>query len=118
MASSGAALSVVIHRGWFSDTFPLAHIPQIAFAHIDCDFYQPTQLCLARWYPHLAPGGFMQFDDYDSFQGCRQAVDEFFAAHSELRLQTFGQFKAKAYFFRKPSLSPAKSPIAQGSNFC
>ncbi len=93
---------VHIHHGWFDQTFPHANIERIALAHIDCDFYDPTNLCLQRWYPHLSPGGFMQFDDYESFQGCRKAVDEFLAAHPEIKLETFGELKAKAYFFRKP----------------
>ena len=92
---------VHFHRGWFCDTFPAADIPQIALLHIDADFYEGTRLCLERWYPHIAPGGFVQIDDYDSFRGCRRAVDEFLAAHPELALESFGQFKAKARFFQR-----------------
>ncbi|HYO11285.1 MAG TPA: TylF/MycF/NovP-related O-methyltransferase, partial [Tepidisphaeraceae bacterium] len=97
-----APARVTVHKGWFHETFPEAHVPRIALAHIDADFYEATKLCLHRWYPHLSPGGFMQFDDYDSFRGCRQAVEEFLAEHPELRLETFGELKAKAYYFRKP----------------
>ena len=93
---------VTIHKGWFHETFPHANIPAIALAHIDCDFYEPTKLCLERWYPLLSPGGYMQFDDYDSFRGCRVAVDQFLTAHPDLKLQTFGQHKTKAYYFQKP----------------
>jgi O-methyltransferase len=94
---------VHIHRGWFNDTFPhTREIDPVAFVHVDCDFYDPTKLCLATWWPRLSRGGFMQFDDYESFAGCRKAVDEFLAAHPETKLELFGELKAKAYFLRKP----------------
>lgn len=94
---------VTVHRGWFHETFPHADVPQIALLHVDCDFYEATKLCLARWWDHVTPGGYVQFDDYDSFQGCRKAVDEFLLAHPQLKLEQFGEHKAKAYFIRKPS---------------
>jgi O-methyltransferase len=89
------------HRGWFDQTFPKVSLPQVALAHIDCDFYEPTRLCLDKWYPVLSPGGFIQFDDYDAFLGCHTAVDEFLGTHPELRMVTVGE-NAKAYFIRKP----------------
>ena len=94
---------VVVHRGWFHETFPAAAIEKIALLHIDADFYEGTRLCFERWWPHVAPGGFVQIDDYDSFRGCRLAVDEFLAAHPEVTLESFGQFKAKARYFQKPA---------------
>ncbi len=93
---------IKIHKGWFNDTFPKADIPKIALIHADADFYEPTRLILERWYPTLAPGGFVQFDDYQSFRGCQQAVDEFLKSHPEIKLEQFGEFTAKAYYFRKP----------------
>ncbi len=79
-----------MHAGWFHETFSQVEIPKIALLHIDCDFFEPTKLCLETWYPKLVPGGFVQFDDYDEFVGCRTAVDRFMAAHSELQLEYFG----------------------------
>ena len=38
------------HRGWFDDTFPKVNVAPVALAHIDCDFYEPTRLCLEKWY--------------------------------------------------------------------
>ena len=90
------------HRGWFADTFPTAIIEKIALLHIDCDFYEPTVLCLRRWYPHVSSGGYIQFDDYLEFQGCTKAVDEFLESHPDIRLQTFGQpGRGAAYFIHK-----------------
>jgi O-methyltransferase len=94
---------VHIHRGWFHETFPRARreIGQVALLHVDCDFYEPTRLCLDTWLPVLAPGGFVQIDDYASFQGCRQAVDECLARVRGVTLERFGD-QGAAYFFRWP----------------
>jgi hypothetical protein len=63
------ASRVHLHRGWFHETFPTVDVPCVALLHIDCDFYEPTRLCLERWYPHVVPGGWIQFDDYSEFEG-------------------------------------------------
>jgi O-methyltransferase len=89
------------HVGWFHETFPKAEIPTVALLHVDCDFYEPTRICIETWYPKLASGGFIQFDDYEAFVGCRTAVDDFLREHPALQLQTFGEL-GKAYFLRKP----------------
>lgn len=94
---------VHLHPGWFKDTFPTVTIEQIALLHIDCDFYEPTVLCLERWYQHLVPGGYIQFDDYKSFQGCTKAVNEFLAQHPKLTMQIFGiPGQGEAYYLQKP----------------
>ena len=89
------------HVGWFHETFPSARIDKIALLHIDPDFYEPVKLCLERWYPVLSPGGYIQIDDYEAFSGCRKAVDEFLAAHPDIRLETSGD-TAHAFYFVKP----------------
>jgi asparagine synthase (glutamine-hydrolysing) len=66
---------VSLHKGFFQDT--LHPPPTIAFAHIDCDWYDPVKLCLQRIVPRLAEGGYVVLDDYNDYGGCRQAVDEF-----------------------------------------
>ena len=48
---------------------------------LDADTYAPTRLALRCLYPGLAPGGYLILDDYGSFPGCREAVDEFRAEH-------------------------------------
>jgi O-methyltransferase len=90
------------HIGWFHETFPKAVVASIALLHIDCGFYEPTKLCLQTWYPKVSPGGFLQFDDYDSFIGCRRAVDEFLSSQQGLRIETFGE-DGVAYYIRKPA---------------
>jgi O-methyltransferase len=94
---------VTIHHGWFNETFPKADINRVALLHIDCDFFEPTELTLSRWWHFLMPGGVIQIDDYSAYQGCRKAVDEFLNEHPELKLETFGpEGSGEAYFIRKP----------------
>jgi O-methyltransferase len=64
--------------GWFQDTFPLVSTSQIALLNIDADWYESVKLCLATFYDRVVPGGFISFDDYGHWPGCRKAVDEFF----------------------------------------
>lgn len=69
---------VKILKGWFNDTFPTVTIPKIALLNIDADWYSSVKLCLDTFYDSVVPGGFISFDDYGHWQGCRTAVDEFF----------------------------------------
>ena len=89
------------YRGWFQDTFPKARIGKIALLHIDADFYDSVKLCLERWFPHVSSGGIIQFDDYDSYLGCRTAVDQFLSAHPELTLSSSGSV-APVRWIEKP----------------
>jgi O-methyltransferase len=66
---------VTLYKGFFQDTL---HPPtEIAFAHIDCDWYDPVKLCLDRIVPRLSDGAHVVLDDYNDYGGCRRAVDEF-----------------------------------------
>jgi hypothetical protein len=50
----------------------------VAFAHIDCDWYESVYVCLERIVPQLEVGGMMIIDDYYAWSGCRKATDEYF----------------------------------------
>jgi hypothetical protein len=58
----------------------------VAFAHIDCDWYDSVKLCIERLADRMSPGGIMLFDDYNSFQGCRKAVDEWLPKDARFRV--------------------------------
>ncbi|HEX4780045.1 MAG TPA: TylF/MycF/NovP-related O-methyltransferase [Usitatibacter sp.] len=58
----------------------------VAFAHIDCDWYDSVKLCIERVAGWVSPGGIMLFDDYNSFQGCKKAVDEWLPGDSRFRI--------------------------------
>lgn len=81
LRKAGADLDrVKIIEGWFQDTFPSAGISQIALLNIDADWYESVKLCLETFYDRIVPGGIVSIDDYGHWQGCRRAVDEFFAS--------------------------------------
>lgn len=74
------------HRGLFEDTLKFSPNTKIAFAHIDCDWYEPVNLCLNRVYPNLSKHGYIVIDDYKDYGGCRIATDEFLLMHSEIAI--------------------------------
>lgn len=73
-------------KGMFEDTVSFNEGAQIAFAHIDSDWHDPVALCLERSYPHLARGAIVVLDDYNDYQGCRQATHEFLERYDDIRL--------------------------------
>jgi hypothetical protein len=76
---------VELVQGLFEDT---VHIDEpVAVAHLDGDWYESTMTCLTRIAPHVVPSGRIVLDDYYKWSGCRDAVDEFFAAHDGFRLE-------------------------------
>lgn len=75
---------ISLHRGLFEETLQFSPGSQIALAHIDCDWYEPVQLCLERIYPRLSTGGVMILDDYNAWRGCRKAADAFLADKRDL----------------------------------
>jgi O-methyltransferase len=70
-----------LHKGLFEDTLPTAGLDRIAFAHVDCDWYDPVAYCLAGVADRLSPGGVILIDDYHDYGGCHLATDEFLRAH-------------------------------------
>jgi predicted O-methyltransferase YrrM len=71
-------------RGLFQDTLQLSG--PVALAHIDCDWYDSVKVCIARIFPRLSAGGYMIFDDYKSYSGCRRAVDEWLAIEDKAQV--------------------------------
>lgn len=55
----------------------------IAILHLDMDFYRPTAAALSALYPRVGSGGITIIDDYGHWDGCRAAVDKYFAAEGE-----------------------------------
>ena len=75
----GAKMNRVrIVPGLFDETFGKIEIPRIALLNVDCDWYESVKLCLEKFYDCVVPGGFISFDDYGYWPGCKLAVDEFF----------------------------------------
>jgi asparagine synthase (glutamine-hydrolysing) len=72
---------VRLHKGLFEETWPSIDDPIVAFAHIDCDWYDPVKFCLSSLHPRLRRGSIVLLDDYHAYSGCRQAADEFISEH-------------------------------------
>jgi O-methyltransferase len=80
---TGAKLDRVrIVPGFFQGTFEKVEIPRIAILNLDCDWYESVKLCLHKFYDSVVQGGFVSFDDYGYWPGCKLAVDEFFQERS------------------------------------
>lgn len=68
--------NIELIKGLFEDTMHLEE--NIAFAHIDCDWYDSVYVCLDRIVPKLVMGGAIVVDDYYAWSGCKKAVDDYF----------------------------------------
>jgi hypothetical protein len=73
---------LVFVEGKVEETIP-AEIPtgQIALLRLDTDWYTSTKHELLHLFPKLTNHGVLIIDDYGHWQGCRQAVDEYFKEH-------------------------------------
>ena len=78
------AANIRFVKGLYQET--LAIDGPVAFAHIDCDWYDSVKLCIDRIAPRMSEHGIMLFDDYNSFEGCRKAVDEWLPRDSRFRV--------------------------------
>jgi O-methyltransferase len=77
---------IMVVAGDVAHTLTQAAPAAVAVAYLDTDFYDSTRAELETLYPRLSPGGFMFFDDYGYWPGCRAAVDEYFQG-SDVQLQ-------------------------------
>ena len=68
-------------KGKVEDTIPARLPEKIALLRLDTDWYESTMHELIHLYPRLVPGGILIIDDYGHWQGCRRAVDEYFATN-------------------------------------
>jgi hypothetical protein len=73
-------------RGTFQQTMPHQMSFPIAFAHIDCDWYDHVKYCLNFVHGRLSRFGVVIADDYNDWPGCQNAVDEFCAAREDVLL--------------------------------
>lgn len=76
--------NITFVKGLYEKTLTLGEA--VAFAHIDCDWYDSVTTCIERVVDHVSPGGIMLFDDYHSFDGCRRAVDEWLGRDKRFRI--------------------------------
>ena len=67
--------------GFFEDTLAGLAGRRWSLVRLDGDTYASTREALRWLYPGLSAGGYLIVDDYGSFEGCREAVEEFRARH-------------------------------------
>lgn len=79
--------SVSLHKGLFEDAWPACDCMAVAFAHIDCDWYEPVKFCLEALADTLVPGGAIVLDDYHAYGGAKIAADEFLQAHDTFTIE-------------------------------
>lgn len=79
--------SLRLHKGLFEETWPTSGISSVAFAHIDCDWFDPVTYCLDALLPVLSVGGAIVLDDYNDYESCRRATDEFLARTKDFAME-------------------------------
>lgn len=68
---------VVLLKGLFKDTLPVAPVETLAVLRLDGDMYESTMDGLINLYDKVSPRGSVIVDDYFLFEAQRRAVDEF-----------------------------------------
>lgn len=94
-------------RGFFKDTLPQKSkiIGDIAFLHMDGDWYDSTLDILNNLYEQVIPQGYIQVDDYGHWDGCKKALHEY---ESKLGVRfDLHRIDNTGVWFRKPD-SPAE----------
>ncbi|HNF30136.1 MAG TPA: TylF/MycF/NovP-related O-methyltransferase [Chitinophagaceae bacterium] len=70
-------------KGKVEDTIPEKnYFNHCSLLRLDTDWYESTKIELEYFYPLLQKNGVMIIDDYGHWQGCKKAVDEYFATQN------------------------------------
>ena len=73
---------------------------RISLLNLDTDVYEPAKVILEQLYPRIVPGGLLVLDDYGTFPGETDAVDEYFA-DTRVKIEKLPLATTPA-FIRKP----------------
>jgi hypothetical protein len=73
---------------------------RISLLNLDTDVYEPARVILEHLYPRIVPGGVLILDDYGTFPGETDAVDEYFRG-APVTIEKF-PFAMTPCFIRKP----------------
>jgi O-methyltransferase len=65
-------------KGLVEETLPNSSLEKISILRVDTDWYSSTKHILKSLYEKVVSGGVVIFDDYESWEGARTAVNEFF----------------------------------------
>lgn len=94
--------NVEFRKGWFQDTVPGSgpSVGSISILRLDGDWYDSIKICLEGLYDQVVPGGYVVIDDYQFWEGCRKAVDDFLVQRN-LKVRMIPIDYSSSYF-RKP----------------
>lgn len=93
---------IILIKGKVEDTIP-SQVPtnKIALLRLDTDWYESTAHELLHLFPLLHVPGVLVIDDYGHWEGCRRAVDEYFAKNNTRlllnRIDETGRFGIKLF---------------------
>lgn len=73
---------------------------RISLLNLDTDVYEPAQAILEHMWPLIVPGGVLIVDDYGTWPGETQAVEEYFRG-MDVKIEKF-PFAMTPAFIRKP----------------
>lgn len=82
-------------KGPVEKTLPASLPSNIALLRLDTDWYESTYHELIHLFPILCPNGVLIIDDYGFWQGCRKAVDDYFAMQTRVPLLTRMDFSGR-----------------------
>ncbi|MDA1208646.1 MAG: class I SAM-dependent methyltransferase [bacterium] len=78
MASTGYPEEhILLIEGKVEDTIPQQIPEKISLLRLDTDWYASTAHEMQHLFPRLSKGGVLFIDDYNYWDGCRKAVDEY-----------------------------------------
>jgi hypothetical protein len=75
---------IALIEGLFQDTLKITE--PVAFAHIDCDWYDSVEVCIEQITPKMTARSTIIFDDYSSYSGCKKAVDLFLERNKQFKV--------------------------------
>ncbi len=96
--------NVRLMKGFFDQSLVQYSGSQVAFLHLDVDLYESYKTTLEFFWPRVAPGGVVLFDEYRqekalrNWPGASKAIDEFLGG---LRSQIQHDPYVDRYFIRK-----------------
>ena len=97
----GESLDLI--RGDICETVPefVSNNPdlKIALLNLDVDIYEQSVVILEYLFPLLVKGGILILDDYGTFPGESQAVDDYFKGQS-IEIQKFPFCKTPRYIIK------------------
>lgn len=96
--------AITLVKGYFESTLDQFGDREFSLVHLDCDLYDSYVTCLNFFYPRIARGGYIVFDEYDFcasvYPGAQKAIDAFLSDKPE-KIQRLPDAVSPRYFIEK-----------------